>query len=111
MATRRLKRPRDPIQLGKLIVEAFADNQMLFLESLVRTRLPAGGGRIRTLGPALSAYRLGTASCRLRDPSPVPFRQNGIAFRDRGTEGSNPSPSSGESVANSISENARAGEG
>jgi hypothetical protein len=29
MATRRLKRPRDPIQLGKLIVEAFADNQML----------------------------------------------------------------------------------
>jgi hypothetical protein len=37
MATRRLKRPRDPIQLGKLIVEAFADNQMLFLESLVRT--------------------------------------------------------------------------
>ena len=51
MATRRLKRPRDPIQLGKLIVEAFADNQMLFLESLVRTRLPAGGRWIRTIGP------------------------------------------------------------
>ena len=56
MATRRLKRPRDPIQLGKLIVEAFADNQMLFLESLVRTRLPAGGRWIRTSGSASSDY-------------------------------------------------------
>src|ERR1700719_1749735 len=87
MATRRLKRPRDPIQLGKLIVEAFADNQMLFLESLVRTRLPAGGGRIRTLGPALSAYRLGTASCRLRDPSPRRRRQNGITLSRSGDRG------------------------
>ena len=43
-------------------------------------------------------------SCRLRDPSPVPFRQNGIAFRDRGTEGSNPARSSGESTANSTAD-------
>ena len=57
MATRRIKRPRDPIQLGKLIVEAFADNQMLFLESLVRTRPPAGGKWIRTLGPPVCEGR------------------------------------------------------
>src|ERR1700732_5261211 len=51
-------------------------------------------------GPASGTRCLGTASCRLRDPSPVPFRHNGIAFRDRGTEGPNPAPSSGESGTN-----------
>src|SRR3984893_6379697 len=61
--------------------------------------LSAGGSRIRTFGPASGTRRLGTASCSLGDPSPVPFCRNGIAFRDRGTAGSNPAPSSRESVS------------
>jgi hypothetical protein len=67
--------------------------------ALSRTDAAARGA---PCGPASGTRCLGTASCRLRDPSPVPFRQNGIAFRDRGTEGSNPAPSSAESIANSI---------
>jgi hypothetical protein len=65
--------------------------------ALSRTDAAARGA---PCGPASGTRCLGTASCRLRDPSPVPFRRNGIAFRDRGTEGSNPAPSSGESSAN-----------
>ena len=33
----------------------------------VRTRLSAGGNRIRTLGPALHTYRFGPPSCRFRE--------------------------------------------
>ncbi len=60
-------------------------------ESQVRTRLPAGGNRIRTIGPAVE-----------ETPFPTPdvsFRANGSDLRHslRGTEGSNPVPSSGES--------------
>ena len=69
--------------------------------ALSRTDAAARGA---PCGPASGTRCLGTASCRLRDPSPVPFRQNGIAFRDRGTEGSNPARSSGESTANSTAD-------
>jgi hypothetical protein len=61
--------------------------------ALSRTDAAARGA---PCGPASGTRCLGTASCRLRDPSPVPFRQNGIAFRDRGPRVSNPAPSSGE---------------
>ena len=65
-------------------------------ESQVRTRLPAGGNRIRTIGPAVE-----------ETPFPTPdvsFRANGSDLRHslRGTEGSNPLPSNGESGANLI---------
>ena len=65
--------------------------------ALSRTDAAARGA---PCGPASGTRCLGTASCRLRDPSPVPVRHNGIAFRDRGTAGSNPAPSSEESVVN-----------
>ena len=65
--------------------------------ALSRTDAAARGA---PCGPASGTRCLGTASCRLRDPSPVPFRHNGIAVRERGTAGSNPAPSSEESVAN-----------
>ena len=65
--------------------------------ALSRTDAAARGA---PCGPASGTRRVGTACCRLHDPSPVPFRQNGIAFRDRGTEGSNPAPSSAESATN-----------
>jgi hypothetical protein len=68
--------------------------------SQVRNRLAGGGSRIRTLGPALGTHRLGTASCRFRDPSPLPLRQKRNRLPRPGTEGSNPAPSSGESRAN-----------
>src|SRR5207302_6951086 len=60
----------------------------------VRTRLTAGGNRIRTIGPAVE-----------ETPFPTPgvsFRANRSDLRHslRGTEGSNPVPSSGESLAN-----------
>jgi hypothetical protein len=54
--------------------------------SEVRTRLPAGGSRIRTLGSALGTHRLGTAFCRLRDPSPAfppPKRKHPFPTGDR----------------------------
>src|SRR5882672_10864624 len=56
----------------------------------------AGGNRIRTIGPAVE-----------ETPFPTPdvsFRANGSDLRHslRGTEGSNPLPSSGESGANLI---------
>jgi hypothetical protein len=47
--------------------------------ALSRTDAAARGA---PCGPASGTRCLGTASCRLRDPSPVPFRQNVIAFRD-----------------------------
>jgi hypothetical protein len=37
-------------------------------------------------------------SCHLRDPSPLSFAKTESPFYDRGTEGSNPAPSSGESA-------------
>src|SRR3984893_14351655 len=52
--------------------------------ALSRTDAAARGA---PCGPASGTRCLGTASCRLRDPSPVPFRHNGIAFRDRGDRG------------------------
>jgi hypothetical protein len=39
-------------------------------------------------------------SCHLRDPSPLSFAKTESPFYDRGTEGSNPAPSAGESGAN-----------
>jgi hypothetical protein len=64
-------------------------------EPMVRG-LTAGGNRIRTIGPAVE-----------ETPFPTPgisFRANGSDLRHslRGTEGSNPLPSSSESSANPL---------
>ena len=61
-------------------------------ESQVRIRLPAGGKRIRTIGPAESARRPRGAGSRSRRISV--WRGAG------GTDGSNPAPSSSESGPN-----------
>jgi hypothetical protein len=53
----------------------------------VRTRLFAGGSRIRTLGPALHTHRFGPPSCRPRDG---PVRQTEITRWRPGTKRSTP---------------------
>src|SRR5882762_1545052 len=62
-------------------------------------RLPAGGRRIRTAGPP-RRNEWGFAAER-----EVPQRRKEPS-RKRGTEGSNPGPSSGESIANPVDQEA-----
>src|SRR5882672_9760919 len=68
-----------------------------FPESQVRTRLHAGGRRIRTAGPPL---RRGAFLNRLLPPLQLAKPVETEVFDRRGTGGSNPSSSSGESGAN-----------
>src|SRR5437773_11117867 len=78
-------------------------------------RLFAGGNRIRTVGPAEkeTAVESGPAADHrrrarrpvLNDPIQLigpasPFGNSRETFRKSGTDGSNPVPSSGESIAN-----------
>src|SRR6266404_5237038 len=71
-------------------------------ESQVRTRLLAGGDRIRTIGPRVM-YAFGIGSGRFtRASGKVGVKENDGTRRSRGTDGSNPVPSSGESGANLI---------
>src|SRR5215471_21195430 len=78
-------------------------------------RLSAGGNRIRTIGTALRKGSLGSAERRCRTDrldgiiKPRSSRETSVVARgsllnrrlvDGGTDGSNPSPSSGESGAN-----------
>ena len=78
-------------------------------------RLPAGGRRIRTIGLAVNETAVEKGSARndrrlarrpgLNDPiQPIgpasPFGRAERTLSKSGTDGSNPSPSSGESVAN-----------
>src|SRR3984893_15600778 len=65
----------------------------------VRSRLSAGGDRIRTIGPRV-IYAFGMGSGRFtRASGKVGVNENDETRRSRGTDGSNPVPSSGESGA------------
>src|ERR1700741_4693877 len=65
----------------------------------VRTGLAAGGEWIRTIGTRKISYRFETDFCRPGDGSDS---QTDSFLSRRGTDGSNPAPSSGESIANRI---------
>src|SRR5882724_10108332 len=67
-------------------------------ENQVRTGLPAGGSRIRTIGPRVM-YAFGIGSGRFtRASGKVGVNENDGTRRSRGTDGSNPVPSCGESA-------------
>jgi hypothetical protein len=61
--------------------------------------LAAGGEWIRTIGTRKISYRFETDFCRPGDGSDS---QTDSFLSRRGTDGSNPAPSSGESIANRI---------
>ena len=66
----------------------------------VRTGLPAGGSRIRTIGPRVM-YAFGIGSGRFtRASGKVGVNENDGTRRSRGTDGSNSVPSSRESATN-----------
>src|SRR5438094_5467714 len=65
-------------------------------ENQVRTRLPAGGRRIRTIGPG-TKEPVFVAEGELRDRTGAAKKGCFLC----GTDGSNPSPSSAESATNS----------
>src|ERR1700730_11798801 len=66
----------------------------------VRSRLRAGGDRIRTIGPRVM-YAFGIGSGRFtRASGKVGVNENDGTRRSRGPDGSNPVPSSAESHAN-----------
>src|SRR6266436_9069461 len=68
----------------------------------VRNRLPAGGDRIRTIGPRVM-YAFGIGSGRFtRASGKVGVNENDGTRRSRGTDGSNPASSARESGANLI---------
>src|SRR6266404_3888698 len=68
-------------------------------ENQLRTGLPAGGSRIRTIGLRVM-YAFGIGSGRFtRASEKVGVNENDGTKRSRGTDGSNPVPSSRQSVS------------